>query len=132
MQSRYRHRLRIRSAVGDWVAACWPGDRHGTRRDQDSGHGAVPSTDRSADDSPECPASSRGGDEINCVPWEISRPAYQVVLEAAVGLLVVQAIIINRLTGVRYPFWARAPTPKIGTPASRGAFQRFTRFLWLD
>jgi CBS-domain-containing membrane protein len=30
----------------------------------------------------------------------ISRPAYLVVLEAAVGLLVGQAIIINRLTGV--------------------------------
>src|SRR5437016_11570568 len=36
----------------------------------------------------------------------ISRPAYLVVLEAAVGLLVGQTIIINRLTGVRYRFWA--------------------------
>ena len=39
----------------------------------------------------------------------VSRPAYLVVLEAAVGLLVVQAIIINRLTGVRYPFWPASP-----------------------
>jgi CBS-domain-containing membrane protein len=61
----------------------------------------------------------------------VSRPAYLVVLEAAVGLLVVQAIIINRLTGVRYPFWASVPAPKIGDLASRGALQRFTRFLWL-
>ena len=61
----------------------------------------------------------------------VSRPAYLVVLEAAVGLLVVQAIIINRLTGVRYPFWASVPAPKIGVLASRGALQRFTRFLWL-
>ena len=44
----------------------------------------------------------------------ISKPAYLVILEAAVGLLVGQAIIINRLTGVRYPFWASVPTPKIG------------------
>ena len=51
-------------------------------------------------------------------------------LEAAVGLLVAQAII-NRLTGVRYPFWASVPAPKIGVLASRGALQRFTRFLWL-
>ena len=59
----------------------------------------------------------------------VSRPAYLVVLEAAVGLLVGQAIIINRLTGVRYPFWASVPPPKIGMLASRGALQRFTRFL---
>jgi hypothetical protein len=59
----------------------------------------------------------------------VSRPAYLVILEAGVALLVVQAIIINRLTGVRYPFWAGVPTPKIGVLASRGALQRFTRFL---
>ena len=58
----------------------------------------------------------------------ISRPAYLVVLEAAVGLLVGQAIIINRLTGVRYPFWVSVPAPKIGALASRGALQRFAHF----
>jgi hypothetical protein len=57
----------------------------------------------------------------------ISRPAYLVVLEVAVSLLVGQAIIINRLTGVRYPFWASVPAPKIGALASRGALQRFMR-----
>jgi hypothetical protein len=61
----------------------------------------------------------------------VSRPAYLVILEAAVALLVVQAIIINRLTGVRYPLWASVPTPKIGALASRGALQRFTRSLRL-
>ena len=44
----------------------------------------------------------------------ISKPTHLVVLEVAVGLLVGQAIIINRLTGVRYPFWAGVPTPKVG------------------
>jgi hypothetical protein len=58
----------------------------------------------------------------------VSRPEYLVVLEAAVALLVIQAIIINRLTGVRYPFWASVPAPKIGALASRGALQRFARF----
>ena len=61
----------------------------------------------------------------------ITKPEYLVVLEAGVALLVVQAIIINRLTGVRYPLWASLPAPKIGVLASRGALQRFTRFLWL-
>jgi CRP-like cAMP-binding protein len=61
----------------------------------------------------------------------VSRPVYLVVLEVGVALLLVQAIIINRLTGVRYPFWASVPTPKIGALASRGGLQRFTRFLWL-
>jgi CBS-domain-containing membrane protein len=59
----------------------------------------------------------------------VSRPSYLVVLEAAVGLLVGQAIIINRLAGVRYPIWASVPTPKIGALARRGGLQRFTRFL---
>jgi CBS-domain-containing membrane protein len=57
----------------------------------------------------------------------ISRPAYLVVLEVAVGLLVGQAIVMNRLAGVRYPLWASVPTPQIGALASRGALQRFTR-----
>src|SRR6516225_5580405 len=57
----------------------------------------------------------------------VTRPEYLVVLEAGVALLVVQAIIINRLTGVRYPLWASVPTPKIGALARRGALQRFTR-----
>jgi CRP-like cAMP-binding protein len=61
----------------------------------------------------------------------VSRPAYLVVLEAAVALLVLQAIIINRLTGVRYPLWASLPAPQIGALASRGALQRFARFLRL-
>ena len=61
----------------------------------------------------------------------VTRPAYLVVLEAGVALLVVQAIIINRLTGVRYPIWASVPTPKIGVLASRGALQKFTHCLWL-
>jgi hypothetical protein len=57
----------------------------------------------------------------------VSTPAYLITLEAAVALLVGQAIIINRLTGVRYPIWASVPTPTIGALASRGALQRFTR-----
>ena len=57
----------------------------------------------------------------------ISKPAYLVVLEVAVALLVGQAIIINRLTGVRYPFWASVPTPRIGALSSPGALQRFMR-----
>jgi CBS domain-containing membrane protein len=62
----------------------------------------------------------------------VSKPAYLLVLEAAVALLVAQAIVINRLTGVRYPFWASVPTPKIGVLATRGALQRFMHFRWLD
>ena len=59
----------------------------------------------------------------------VSRPDYLAVLEAGVALLVVQAIIINRLTGVRYPLWASVPAPKIDALASRGALQRFARLL---
>jgi CBS-domain-containing membrane protein len=59
----------------------------------------------------------------------VTRPGYLVVLEAGVALLVLQAIIINRLAGVRYPLWASVPAPKIGVLANRGALQRFTRLL---
>jgi hypothetical protein len=58
----------------------------------------------------------------------VSRPEYLLVLEAGVALLVGQAILINRLTDVRYPLWASVPTPKIGALARHGALQRFTRF----
>lgn len=58
----------------------------------------------------------------------VTKPQYLLVLEAGVALLVVQAIIINRLTGVRYPLWASVPTPKIGALARHGALQRFTHF----
>jgi CBS-domain-containing membrane protein len=62
----------------------------------------------------------------------VSKPAYLLVLEGAVALLVGQAIVMNRLTGVRYPLWASVPTPKIGALARHGALQRFTRFLEPD
>ena len=62
----------------------------------------------------------------------VSKPEYLLVLEAGVALLVAQAIVINRLTGVRYPLWASIPTPKIGALARHGALQRFTRFPWPD
>ena len=62
----------------------------------------------------------------------VTRPAYLVVLEAAVALLVGQAIVMNRLTGVRYPLWANLPTPKTGALAGRGATHRLTRLLSPD
>jgi CBS domain-containing membrane protein len=62
----------------------------------------------------------------------VTRPGYLVVLEAAVALLAGQAIVINRLTGVRYPLWANVPTPKIGALAGRGAAHRLTRLLSPD
>lgn len=58
----------------------------------------------------------------------VTRPAYLVVLEAAVALLVVQAIVINRLTGVRYPLWSHLPTPTIGKRAGGVAAHRVA--LW--
>ena len=62
----------------------------------------------------------------------VTKPSYLVVLEAAVALLVGQAITINRLTGVRYPLWANLPTPKTGALAGRGAAHRLTRLLSRD
>ena len=37
----------------------------------------------------------------------ITRPAHLVIIEVALALLVVQAIVINRLAGLDYPLWRR-------------------------
>ena len=37
----------------------------------------------------------------------VTRPLHLLVIEVAVGLLVLQAIAINRLAGLDYPLWAR-------------------------
>lgn len=42
----------------------------------------------------------------------VTRPFYLLVIEIAVGLLVLQAIVINRLAGLDYPLWAK----RIKTP----------------
>jgi CBS-domain-containing membrane protein len=42
----------------------------------------------------------------------VERPFYLLIIEVAVALLVVQAIIINRLAGIDYPLWARRATPE--------------------
>jgi CBS-domain-containing membrane protein len=36
----------------------------------------------------------------------VTRPLHLLVIEVAVALLVVQAIVINRLAGIDYPLWA--------------------------
>lgn len=42
----------------------------------------------------------------------VTRPAYLLEIEAAVAVLVVQAVLINRLAGLDYPLWARrTPAP---------------------
>lgn len=37
----------------------------------------------------------------------VTRPVYLAVIELAVGLLTLQAIVINRAAGLDYPLWAR-------------------------
>jgi CBS-domain-containing membrane protein len=51
----------------------------------------------------------------------VTRPAHLVVIEVAVGLLVLQAIAINRLAGLDYPFWARRQhaADRVESPAEK-------------
>jgi CBS domain-containing membrane protein len=42
----------------------------------------------------------------------ISKPRELVIIEVAVFLLVAQALAINRLAGLRYPFWSPLPQPE--------------------
>jgi CBS-domain-containing membrane protein len=39
----------------------------------------------------------------------ITRPLHLLVIEVALSLLVLQAIAINRLAGLDYPLWRKAP-----------------------
>ncbi len=41
----------------------------------------------------------------------LAKPEYLPIIEVAVGLLVVQAWIINRLAGLPYPEWRAKPQP---------------------
>lgn len=41
----------------------------------------------------------------------VTRPFHLVVIEVAVALLTVQAIVINRIAGIDYPLWARRKVP---------------------
>jgi hypothetical protein len=41
----------------------------------------------------------------------VTRPLHLVVIEVAVALLALQAIVINRLAGIEYPRWAAPPRP---------------------
>lgn len=58
----------------------------------------------------------------------ITRPLYLIVIEIAVALLVVQAIVINRLAGLDYPFWARRvtapPAPGFDAPGASAELQQ--------
>ena len=47
----------------------------------------------------------------------VTRPFYLVIIEVAVALLCLQAIVINRLAGLDYPLWARR-TPSSPPSAS--------------
>jgi len=60
----------------------------------------------------------------------VTKPAYLLVLEAAVALLVIQAIVINRLMGVRYPLWSRVPPPQVGRRAGHSLAHRVAGLRW--
>jgi CBS-domain-containing membrane protein len=48
----------------------------------------------------------------------VTEPVHLLVIEAAVLLMVLEAIVINRLAGIDYPLWSsRAPTRLPGEPA---------------
>jgi CBS-domain-containing membrane protein len=48
----------------------------------------------------------------------ITAPAHLVAIEAAVGLMALQALVVNRLAGIDYPLWSPRPaalSPQIQT-----------------
>ena len=47
----------------------------------------------------------------------VTRPFYLLVIEIAVALLTVQAIVINRLAGIDYPLWSRRADLPAAPPA---------------
>lgn len=51
----------------------------------------------------------------------LARPMHLVLIEVAVALLALQAIAINRLAGLDYPFWSRRSGAGASPPHSRSA-----------
>ena len=51
----------------------------------------------------------------------ITRPYHLLIVEAAVAILVLQALIINRLAGIEYPVWAAAARDGQRDPVAEGA-----------
>ena len=47
----------------------------------------------------------------------LSRPSELIIIEVAVVLMAIQALVINRLAGVRYPVWSPG-TEEVGTQDS--------------
>ncbi len=54
----------------------------------------------------------------------VSKPLYLVLIEAAVALLTLQAIVINRLAGLDYPVWARRGSGGGDTERASGPYGR--------
>jgi hypothetical protein len=46
----------------------------------------------------------------------VEKPKELVIIEAAVFILVAQAVVINRLAGLDYPIWKSHETAQIGSP----------------
>jgi CBS-domain-containing membrane protein len=46
----------------------------------------------------------------------ITAPTHLCVIEAAVALLALQALLVNRLAGIDYPLWSK----RANTPPERG------------
>ena len=51
----------------------------------------------------------------------VTRPFHLLVIEIAVAVLTLQAIAINRLAGIDYPFWALRSPDVIAEPAEGGS-----------
>jgi CBS-domain-containing membrane protein len=54
----------------------------------------------------------------------VTKPAFLLLIEVAVALLVVHAFVINRLAGIDYPIWAPPPAPAAPPPAAGGDLKR--------
>ncbi|WP_242394331.1 HPP family protein [Anaeromyxobacter oryzisoli] len=54
-----------------------------------------------------CPHPPAGATTLIVSLGIVTRPAHLVVIEVAVAVLTLQAIVINRLAGLDYPLWAR-------------------------
>ena len=51
----------------------------------------------------------------------VTRPFHLLVIEIAVAILTLQAIVINRLAGIDYPLWALRNRPATTEPAAGGS-----------
>ena len=104
--------VRLRRALAVRPAARAAGDGHRRLGRARRRRGAVAGVDGRVDDSAKAAHPPAGATTLIISLGIVTRPFHLLVIEIAVAILTLQAIVINRLAGIDYPLWALRDAPR--------------------